>query len=249
MAREFLIFRNCCQAKIRKIAIGYFLFFRNNSAMAKSDLDWILEGLRKPGKTKKGLADALGRYPSVVTAILKGERELKARELATIAEYLEVEPPRTPSEEQHVLPVIGAIGAGGTIDVASEQLSQADPLFEITVPFPVPPDAVGLQVKGSSMWPRYDEGDVIICYRYSQDPEPLVGWEAAVGTPDGERYLKNLMRGSARGLYNLESHNAPPMRDVIISWASEIFGVVRAARWRKLDEKGKRREIQKAMNQ
>jgi transcriptional regulator with XRE-family HTH domain len=52
-------------------------------------IEWIRSGLRKPGKTQQGLADALGRAPQTVTNILKGTREIAASELAKIASYLE----------------------------------------------------------------------------------------------------------------------------------------------------------------
>ena len=57
------------------------------------EIEWIRAGLEKPGKSRSGLAKALGRAPSAVTALLKGARELKAREIAVVAEYLEVEAP------------------------------------------------------------------------------------------------------------------------------------------------------------
>jgi transcriptional regulator with XRE-family HTH domain len=57
------------------------------------DLSWIVEGLKKPGKTQAGIAKAIGRNPSVVTYLLQGKRELKAREIATIARYLEIDNP------------------------------------------------------------------------------------------------------------------------------------------------------------
>lgn len=174
------------------------------------------------------------------------ERKLPIEWAERIAPLLDKQP-----EElffpRRTVPVVGVISAGGTIESATDQVQDAEPLFEIEVPFPVPADAFALQIKGESMWPRYDDGDVIICHRHSQDPAPLVGWEAAVGTPEGNRYLKRLMRGSREGLFTLESHNAPPIRDAIIAWASEVFGVVRAARWRRLDDRSRRREIRKAV--
>lgn len=54
------------------------------------DIRQIEEALKKPGKTKSGLAKALGRQPSAVTALLSGERELKAREIPIIEQYLEI---------------------------------------------------------------------------------------------------------------------------------------------------------------
>ncbi|MDQ0473212.1 LexA family transcriptional regulator [Labrys wisconsinensis] len=61
---------------------------------------WIREGLARPGKSQTGLARALGRAPSAVSALLKGTRQLKAREIPLVAAYLEVSPP-------------GAMAAGG----------------------------------------------------------------------------------------------------------------------------------------
>ncbi|MBX3088119.1 MAG: helix-turn-helix transcriptional regulator [Cryobacterium sp.] len=131
-------------------------------------------------------------------------------------------------EAAQVVGVIGMIGAGGAFDTSVEQIAHGEPLYEIELPFFIGPDAIALEVKGDSMWPRYDPGDVIVCFRRTVDPETLLGWEAAVGTPDGSRYLKRLLRGSAPGLYNLESHNAPPIRDVHLDWVSDVGAVVRA---------------------
>ncbi len=56
-------------------------------------VEWIRAGLTKPGKSKIGLAAALDRAPSAVSALLKGERELKANEIEIISRYLEIDPP------------------------------------------------------------------------------------------------------------------------------------------------------------
>jgi antitoxin component HigA of HigAB toxin-antitoxin module len=65
--------------------------FRKNAGMG--ELDWILQGLEKPGKTRSGLAAALGKAPSAVTDLLQGKRQLKASEIKTVASYLEVAAP------------------------------------------------------------------------------------------------------------------------------------------------------------
>ena len=83
------------------------------------------------------------------------------------------------------------------------------------------------------MWPRYDPGDVIICWRQGTNVDEVVGWEAAVRTTDGKRYLKRIQRGGFSGTFNLESHNAAPIRGVQIEWAAEIKGVVRTGQWRR----------------
>lgn len=141
--------------------------------------------------------------------------------------------------------VVGLIGAGGVIETGSEQPDSSGNLFEIEVPFPVPSGATAFRVVGDSMWPRYDSDDVVICFAPSHEPELLVGREAAVCTPQGNRFLKRLMRGPRRGVFVLESHNAPPIRDVTLEWAADIFATVRALHWQRIgiapEDRGARR--------
>ncbi|MGH6847486.1 MAG: S24 family peptidase [Methylocella sp.] len=132
--------------------------------------------------------------------------------------------------------VVGRIGAGAEIQPAFEQISPEglpEGLYEIEVPFPVSTDALAFQVEGDGMWPRYDPGDVIICWRQGANVEEVIGYEAAVRTADGKRYLKRIQRGAASGTFDLESHNAAPIRGARIEWAAEIKGVVRSGQWRR----------------
>ncbi len=64
-------------------------------------IKWIKDGLNKPGKTQSGLASAINRDPGSVSLLLKGERELKAREIPVIAEYLEI-----PLPDSKALPTV-----------------------------------------------------------------------------------------------------------------------------------------------
>jgi Peptidase S24-like len=128
--------------------------------------------------------------------------------------------------------VAGRIGAGAEIQPEFEQIPP-EGLYEIEVPFLIPEDAIAFQVESDSMWPRYDSGDVIICWRQGTSAEDVIGWEAAVRTADGKRYLKRIQRGAANGTFDLESHNAAPIRGVRIEWAAEIKGVVRSGQWRR----------------
>jgi SOS-response transcriptional repressor LexA len=132
----------------------------------------------------------------------------------------------------NLVPVVGKIGAGAEIQPEFEQVPP-EGLYEIEVPFPIPAEAIALQVEGDSMWPRYDPGDVIICWRQGNEVQEVVGWEAAVRTADGKRYLKRIQRGATAGTFDLESHNAAPIRGVRIDWAAEIKGVVRSGQWRR----------------
>jgi SOS-response transcriptional repressor LexA len=130
------------------------------------------------------------------------------------------------------VPVVGRIGAGSEIRPEFEQ-TPPEGLYEIEVPFPVREDAIAFEVEGESMWPRYDPGDVVICWRQGIDPETLIGREAAVRTSDGKRYLKRLRRGALPGTFDLESHNAEPIRGAPLEWAAGIQAVIRSGQWKR----------------
>ena len=106
------------------------------------------------------------------------------------------------------LRIVGRIGARAAIL----------PEFE-----PLPPATIAFVVEGDSMWPRYNAGDVVVCSESEHDPALITGREAAVRTREGKRYLKTIRRGASQNTYDLESHNAPPIRDVVIAWASPIL--------------------------
>lgn len=65
----------------------------NATEHSSPELDWIRDGLAKPGKTQRGLAIALGLDPSAVSRLLTGSRQLRAAELPVVAAYLESEVP------------------------------------------------------------------------------------------------------------------------------------------------------------
>jgi len=140
--------------------------------------------------------------------------------------------------------VVGLIGAGGAIDTDWEQLTE--PLFEIEIPFPLSGDAIGFQIDGDSMWPKYDSGDVIVVSRAGEPIESLYGQEAAVHVRDGGRFFKRIVQTPVAGLFDLESYNAPPMRGKEINWASGLIARVPASRWRKLNGSAVKAAVRKA---
>jgi phage repressor protein C with HTH and peptisase S24 domain len=126
--------------------------------------------------------------------------------------------------------VVGQVGAGAEIQPKLEQVPP-EGLYMIEVPFPVPADAIALEVEGDSMWPRYDPGDIIVCWRQTDNIQEVVGWEAAVTTADGKSYLKRVQQGAAARGFDLESHNAAPIRGALIELAAVIKCVVRSGQW------------------
>lgn len=130
---------------------------------------------------------------------------------------------------------VGYIGAGAQIEPDFEQVPP-EGLFTVDVPFAVPEDIVAFGVKGDSMLPRYDDGDVVLVYREQQRaPESLIGEEVAVRTTSGHRYLKRLMRGPHKRRFNLESWNARTIEDVEVEWIGEIYLTVRAGQIRRIE--------------
>lgn len=138
-----------------------------------------------------------------------------------------------PGDGAQVVGVRGVISAGGLIATGDEQPDPSGNLFEVTVPFALPPGTIAFRVAGGSMHPKYEPDDIVLCAQAGESPERLVGCYAAVATADGNRFLKKILRGSRRGAYHLESHNAPLMPDRRLVWASGIISTVHAQHWRR----------------
>jgi len=75
-----------------------------NGDMTGNDfnLTWIQDGLRRPGKSQRGLALALGLDPSGVSRLLSGKRALKAAEIETVSRYLGVGPGATGTDGEDI---------------------------------------------------------------------------------------------------------------------------------------------------
>jgi repressor LexA len=172
----------------------------------------IERGLEKPGKTKGGLARAMGVRPGAVSEILSGLRLIKASEIAPILQYLEL----------NSVPIMGRVGAGAVIQPEIEQMPP-EGLGEVELPFPISEETIAFEVAGESMLPKYENGDIIVVYREQHHPlTSFYGEEAAVRLKTGERYLKTIERGKSASVVNLTSFNAKPINAVKLEWIGEI---------------------------
>jgi repressor LexA len=172
----------------------------------------IERGLEKPGKTKGGLAQAMGVRPGAVSEILSGLRLIKASEITPIMEYLEL----------NSVPIMGRVGAGAVIEPENDQVPP-EGLGEVELPFPISEETIAFEVAGDSMLPKYENGDIIVVYRDQHHPlTSFYGEEAAVRLKSGERYLKTIERGKTANFVNLTSFNAKPINGVKLEWIGEI---------------------------
>jgi repressor LexA len=176
------------------------------------DLKMIERGLEKPGKTKGGLAVAMGVRPGAVSEILGETRLIKASEIQPIIDYLEL----------NAVPIMGRVGAGAVIGPEHEQVPP-EGLGEVELPFPISEETIAFEVVGDSMLPKYENGDIIVVYRDQRHPlSSFYGEEAAVRLKTGERYLKTIERGKATSQVNLTSFNAKTILGVKLEWIGEI---------------------------
>lgn len=142
----------------------------------------IAAGLAIPGKSGKGLAEALGINPSQVSRMLNGERAIKAFEIPMIEKYLGVsllgyedtqEPKHLKATEYSVasvpfpdrgvmpldVPVLGTVigGNGGDFQMSGEMIDYVRRPPGITHARNV----FALHVRGTSMSPRFEEGELL----------------------------------------------------------------------------------------
>jgi phage repressor protein C with HTH and peptisase S24 domain len=212
-------------------------------------LQWARRRAGYEGATEA--ARAFGWNENTYRSHENGERGLKRPIAERYAKAFNVSPGwlltgEGAVERKNIAKVMGYIGAGAEILPEFEQVPP-EGLFEIEVPFPIPDDAVAFEVQGDSMWPRYDPGDVIVCWRYAENLQQALGWEAAVRTTDGRRYLKRILEGHRKGVFDLESYNAPTIRGVKLEWVGRVSAVVRAGDWARRSDTGRRRLLRRAV--
>ncbi|MGE5537311.1 MAG: LexA family transcriptional regulator [Gemmatimonas sp.] len=181
---------------------------------------WIRRGLGKPGKSQRGLATALGIDPAGVTRLLKGERQLKAAEIAKVASYLGERPPlagrgvaRSERDEGDddryarvaVYDARAAAGAGG---VGSEMvkhflLFREQWLRQVTAA-PIEELAV-IEIDGDSMEPTLRSGDHALIDRTERRPRQKDGLYVLL--VDGGLQVKRVSAHPVSGLLTITSDN------------------------------------------
>ncbi len=128
------------------------------------------------------------------------------------------------------VPISGYVGAGDEI-IPIDNLAESE--HAETVPAPTAlGNVAAVRVRGSSMRPIYQEGDIIF-YRPTNGPlAHLAGRECVVRLGDGHMYLKKLHKGPGKS-FILNSYNADPIANPAIEWAGPVL-------WVRRDEKNRK---------
>lgn len=156
------------QEKSCDIGNGDSLRFSQNVAMS---IEWIRQGLKKPGKSQAGLARALGLDPAAISRLLAGDRQLKVNEIDKVKAYLDERNNSSQSHEtlsltkshgptvsEELLEVRGMVEGGpdgwniwnGEI---VQYIQRPDNLRGV-------PNAYAVYITGFSMVPRYEPGEI-----------------------------------------------------------------------------------------
>jgi phage repressor protein C with HTH and peptisase S24 domain len=130
-----------------------------------------------------------------------------------------------PTGAERLAPIIGRVGANPEGDVL---LATGQGSGELA---PIPPGgtekAVALRVSGHSMRGLADDGALIYFEDQRSSPSPdMLGQVVVVETDTDEVLVKRLLRGSAPGLYDLESVAGPTRRDARLRWAAHITAII-----------------------
>jgi SOS-response transcriptional repressor LexA len=123
--------------------------------------------------------------------------------------------------------VLGHVGAGAAVSVAGTDAT--GPLDQIEAPPGLSGDAAAVIVRGDSMYPTCEDGDVLFYERRTSDATSLLNRLCIVWLGDERVLIKRLRRGATKGHFNLESANVnmPPIEDANVVSAAPVLWIKR----------------------
>lgn len=126
-------------------------------------------------------------------------------------------------ESSNTRKIVGLVGAGGSVSPCDDD----NDLGYIDPPFLTPKDSVAVEVRGDSMVPLMEEGDLVL---YRMDApfilQDCINRRCVVQTEEGSVYVKRLRFAQMEGCFDLESMNAPTLKNQRIVWAGPVLGIV-----------------------
>lgn len=183
--------------------------------------DQIRKARLARGLTQVELAQLCGTNQPTIDRLERG-KTASSKHLPAIAQELGIQDALL-GQTRKTVPVVGYIGAGAVVwPIDDHQLGNG--LDEIDAP-PGVTSGIALRVRGDSMYPKFEDGDIVVCDDVPRSIESLINRVCYVKLTDGRAYLKILRRGSSPGRWSLHSHNAPPIDDVEVDQAYRVVWV------------------------
>lgn len=208
-----------------------------------ADIATIRENLQRIMDRKKvkptTLSQKVGSSKTLVKDLLTKTSDVQLSTLRKLAGALDVELGDLLALPR--VPIVGKIGAGGSvIFVALREEDHIDETETVARPPGVSGKLIALIVEGSSMLPKYSDGDIIYIQRNHWEGvlEGDIGDDCAVRLKTGETYVKQLVRGSEPNRWTLRSLNAPDIDNVEVEWATRVLFIMPRRSREMLDQVG-----------
>jgi len=200
------------------------------------DYQYHLRTLRQRRKLSlAAVAEKAGTSPQQVARLESGERKMTREWAERLAPALGVSPvellfPELASPVAAEVPIFGYAGAREAVDVLED--GQHTAIDRLQLPS-VADGHAAIIVRGESMRPVYNPGDILLFRSPSVRPWPLeqvLGRDCVVVTEQGRAYVKRTRQGREAGVVDLISYNpaVEPIYDVRLRWAAPVEWVRRS---------------------
>jgi transcriptional regulator with XRE-family HTH domain len=182
----------------------------------------LLKSVRKKqGVTLEQLSEETGISMSTLSRLESNGRKLKVEHIQLIAPALGVQPSDLLPPD--MVPIVGLAGAGpeGTV-----QFATGDGNFgEAPAPVDASPGTRALEVRGESMRGTANDGWLIFYDDRAAPDEEHMGELCVCWLEDDRVLVKTPYPGRGSGLFDLESTNAPTMRDVPVRYFALVTDI------------------------
>jgi transcriptional regulator with XRE-family HTH domain len=174
------------------------------------------------GLSQEQLAEMTGTTRQQISRLEKGSRKLSQEWATRLGGVLE----RTAGElfgdqlPPKRVRLNGYVGGGEEINVLD---GNDAPLGYVPLPLTIKRPAA-VVVRGDSMAPQFENGDIIYYEQEELAPEQIVDEACVVQLVSGTIYVKRLLPASGKGRYHLISvnPNVAPIQDQAVAWAARI---------------------------
>lgn len=210
----------------------------------------INERLAATGKKPVPVSEAVNRGRDYLRDFLKGKKDSIAMDvLSALAAELQcpvaylIDPamtlgtaPRAAQGQEVLVPIRGYVGASPDGRI---RFSTGDPTNDFALmPVGASAKSIAVYVDGHSMRGVADHGSLIFYEETRTPPTPdMLGHVVVVETVKGDVLVKRLLKGSHKGVYDLESTGAERLEDQKLRWAAHIVSIVPPHRARQIIRK------------